>query len=110
MAIILVRGVMSFSNSSSRNSPSSDTGAHFSTAPCRSRMKCQGTMLEWCSIMVSRISSPAPILGRPKDEATRLMASVALRVKMISSSARALRKPLTFSRAFSKLAVAKFDR
>ncbi len=58
-------------------------------------------------MMVSRISSPAPMRGRPKDEATRLIASVALRVKTISSSERALRKPLTFSRAFSKLAVAR---
>ena len=33
MATILVRGVSSASNSSSRNSPSSEIGAHFRTAP-----------------------------------------------------------------------------
>ena len=35
-------GVSSFSNSSIRNSPSSETGAHLSTAPLRSRMEVPG--------------------------------------------------------------------
>jgi hypothetical protein len=33
----LVRGVISFSNSSTRKLPSSSTGAHLITAPCCSR-------------------------------------------------------------------------
>ena len=58
IATILVRGESSFSNSSIRKLPSSSTGAHLSTAPWRSRRKCQGTMLEWCSMIESTISSP----------------------------------------------------
>ncbi len=86
MATSLVRGVSSFSNSSIRKLPSSSTGAHLITAPCRSRRKCHGTMLEWCSMIESTISSPSLIIGSPpNDDATRLIASVALRVKMISS-------------------------
>ena len=45
-ATILVRGPSSFSNSSMRKLPSSSIGAHLMTAPCRSRWKCQGTILE----------------------------------------------------------------
>ena len=66
MATILVRGVISFSNSSRRKLPSSSTGAHLITAPLRSRRKCQGTMLEWCSMIERMISSPSPIAMRPK--------------------------------------------
>ena len=72
-------------------------------APLRSRWKCQGTMLEWCSMMESTISSPLPESMPPNELATRLMASVALRVKMISSTLGALRKRRTVSRASSKL-------
>ncbi len=49
-------------------------------------------MLEWCSITESTISSPSPIWARPKLAATRLIASVAERVKTISSLEAALRK------------------
>ena len=49
----------------------------------------------------STISSPSPMLMPPKELATRLMASVALRVKMISSTLAALRKRRTVSRASS---------
>ena len=38
----------------------SEIGAHFSFVPLRSRWKFQGTMLEWCSMMESTISSPSP--------------------------------------------------
>ena len=41
-------------------------------------------MFEWCSISVSRIRSPSPTLARPHELATRLIASVALRVKTTS--------------------------
>ena len=85
IATSLVRRVSSFSNSSIRKLPSSSTGAHLITAPWRSLRKCQGTMLEWCSMIEMTISSPALMFGSPQDEATRLIASVALRVKTISS-------------------------
>ena len=75
MATILVRGVSAASNSSSEKLPSSSTPTHFSTAPLRSRWKCQGTMLEWCSMIESTISSPSPICAQPEgrgDEVDRL--------------------------------------
>ena len=46
IATIRVRGVSSFSNSSSRKFPSSSMGAHLISAPWRSRRKCHGTILE----------------------------------------------------------------
>ena len=101
IATILVRLVSARSKASSENEPSSATSTHFSTAPLRSRWKCQGTMLAWCSITESTISSPAPICARPKLAATRLIASVAERVKTISSIEAALRKRRTLSRAAS---------
>ena len=58
IATMRVRLVSSFSNSSIRNVPSSAIGAHLSTQPLRSRWKCQGTMLEWCSMIEMTISSP----------------------------------------------------
>ena len=59
--------------------------------------------------MIERmISSPSSIARRPKLSATRLMASVAERVKTISSVDSALRKPRTLSRAASKASVAAF--
>ncbi len=39
-------------------------------------------MFEWCSISVMSTSSPSPTLSRPHAYATRLIASVALRVKI----------------------------
>ena len=75
IATILVRGDRSFSNSSMRKLPSSSTGAHLITAPWRSRRKCQGTMLEWCSMIESTISSPALMRSRAErigDEVDRL--------------------------------------
>ena len=49
-------------------------------------------------MMESTISSPSPIFGPPQDDATRLIASVALRVKTISSARRALRNCATLLR------------
>ncbi len=75
IATILVRGVSSFSNSSIRKLPSSSTGAQLITAPWRSRRKCHGTMLEWCSMIESTISSPACDALAPErigDEIDRL--------------------------------------
>ncbi len=70
-----------------------------STAPCRSRRKCHGTMLEWCSMMETTFSSPGWMSSRANVYATRLIASVALRVKTISSGRFAFRNARTFSRA-----------
>jgi hypothetical protein len=53
--------------------------------PRSSRSICHGTMLEWCSISEITISSPACRNVRPQECATRLIDSVVLRVKMISS-------------------------
>ena len=55
-----------------------------SRAPRSCASICHGTMLEWCSISVRAITSPSPTLLRPHDHATRLIASVALRVKIVS--------------------------
>jgi hypothetical protein len=52
-------------------------------------------------MIVSTISSPGPITMPPNEAATRLIASVVERVKMISSADGALMKPRTFSRASS---------
>jgi hypothetical protein len=79
--------------------PSSSTGMNFSTTPLRSRRKCHGTMLAWCSISDSTISSPAFRL-RPNELATKFTASVALLVQTTSSRS-ALMNFATVSRAFS---------
>ena len=58
-ATSLVRGPIAASTRSGSSEPSGSMSTHFSTTPCRSRRKCQGTMLAWCSITESTISSPA---------------------------------------------------
>ena len=50
----------------------------------RSASSCHGTRLEWCSISVITIRSPGPTFAAPQLYATRLIASVALRVKIVS--------------------------
>ena len=100
-AIILVFGVIALMTSSAVMTPSSSQSTHLMTAPFCSRRKCQGTMLAWCSRIVSTISSPAWMCSRPKLDATRLIASVADLVKTISSVVSALRNARTLSRAAS---------
>ena len=58
-AAIRVRSERRFSNSSTGTSPESVIGTTTSLAPVRPHASCQGTMLEWCSRPVRRISSPA---------------------------------------------------
>ena len=58
-ATSFVRGPMASSTRSGSSEPSGSMSTHFSTTPCRSRRKCQGTMLAWCSITESTISSPS---------------------------------------------------
>ncbi len=58
----------------------------------------------------STISSSSPITMPPNELATRLMAPVALRVKMISSVEGALRKRRALSRASSNFCVTVLER
>ena len=105
MATRRVLGPSSASNSSSRKLPSSSMGAMRNSMPMRSRSRCQGTMLEWCSRAEMTTSSPAFMKARPKQSAIRLSASVALRVNTIWSDEPALMKRATFSRPASKASV-----
>ncbi len=70
-------------------------------APVAWAASCQGTMLEWCSISVITISSPGRRNLRPQAAATRLIASVVLRVNTISEGWRALIKAATLARTSS---------
>ena len=90
-ATIFVRSVSRPSSRSIRSSPSSVIGSTFRCAPFSSQMSCQGTMFEWCSISVMSTSSPLPMFARPNVCATRLIASVVPRTKMISREFGALR-------------------
>ena len=89
--------------SSKSNSPSSVRPTHFTTAPVRSANCCQGTMFEWCSMMVSRISSPALRDRSPSNRvrATRLIEKVVPPVKITSLEWRAPIKFWTAVRACS---------
>jgi hypothetical protein len=82
-------------------SPSSLMGTQRRRAPFSSHSICQGTMFEWCSRPETSTSSPSRTRDRPKVEATRLMASVVPRVKMISRVEAAFRKPWAFTRPAS---------
>mmetsp|Transcript_975 Transcript_975/g.2694 ORF Transcript_975/g.2694 Transcript_975/m.2694 type:complete len:201 (+) Transcript_975:571-1173(+) len=84
--------------------------AYLTTAPVRCARSCQGTMLAWCSTSLTTISSPGPTLSRPHECATRLMASVAPRVKTISRRDAALTNCATLSRAPSYASVARTER
>ena len=81
------------------SSPSSSIGAQSISAPTRSASCCQGTMLEWCSISVRTMRSPAPTLASPQARATRLIASVALRTKSTSRRSPAPMWSATVARA-----------
>ncbi len=99
-ATSFVFGPSRAAKASMSSEPSSLIGAHFSTAPRRSRRKCHGTMLEWCSISVTMISSPGRI-DRPTPLATRLIASVPPLVQTMLSAEGAFKKRATISRARS---------
>ena len=73
---------------------------------CSWTRSCHGTRLAWCSISVRTIWSPRAMLRRPHEYATRLIASVALRVKTISWLSGALMNRATLARAASYAAVA----
>jgi hypothetical protein len=103
---ILVRGVSSRSNASRSTAPESRIGATASRAPLSSQSICHGTMFEWCSSAVIRISSPARTFVRPHVCATRFTASVVPRTKTISCGSAALRRARAFSREASYASVA----
>jgi hypothetical protein len=56
-------GVIRAHSASRSSSPSGVTGATLMLAPPRAATSCQGTMLAWCSICVSRIDSPGLSVG-----------------------------------------------
>jgi hypothetical protein len=62
-------------------------------------------MFEWCSISVISTSSPAPTFSRPQAYATRLIASVTLRVKTVVLESQSV-NAATRSRAPSNRSVA----
>ena len=94
-ATSFVCGPTKRSNSSQMSSPSSSIGTTRRSAPVCSQSSCHGTMFEWCSMPVMTISSPFPIYRWPKLCATRLIPSVALRVKITLSSLSCVQKPLS---------------
>mmetsp|Transcript_67453 Transcript_67453/g.197261 ORF Transcript_67453/g.197261 Transcript_67453/m.197261 type:complete len:223 (+) Transcript_67453:1470-2138(+) len=104
-----VRSPSSDSNSAASRTPSGVTPTKRSRAPAASASCCQGTRLEWCSMTLRRISSPAPTFAAPQLRATRLMASVAFRVKTISVESAAPTKSATFARAPSKASVERME-
>ena len=69
---------------------------------------CHGTMLEWCSMTVTIISSPLQSES-PNDDATKFIPSVVPRVKIISSVEPALMNSLTLLRASSTRSVASCE-
>ena len=66
---------------------------------------CQGTMFEWCSMSVRRISSPSRRNFRPHPFATRFTDSVVPRVNTTFVGSGAPMNPASFSRADSNSAV-----
>ena len=91
-------GVIAADSASRSRLPSGSSSATLMVAPVRWAMSCQGTMLAWCSIRVTRMASPAFSCGRPHEYATRLMAKV-VPLHRISSSVRTLRKRASLPRA-----------
>ena len=88
-------------SASSASSPSRVTGMKRSSIRRSSARSCHGTRLEWCSISVSTIASPASSRERPHEWATRFRASVLLRVNTISRGEAAPTNRATRRRASS---------
>ena len=93
----VLRGLSSFSYSSRISSPRSSMEETAARALFSSHSICHGTMFEWCSSSEIIISSPALMLARPQELATRLMPSVVPRTKMSSASEDAFRSPHGFA-------------
>ncbi len=60
----LARSVITELTSDRSSRPSSVSPNHRRVAPVLAASSCQGTRLEWCSISVTTISSPAPRMNR----------------------------------------------
>ena len=96
----LTSGVSSPSRRERSSSPPSPvTGTYRSVAPVRCAASCQGTRLLWCSISVSRITSPGRRWAPPQLAATRLTDSVVPRVNTISAGSAAFRYRASRERA-----------
>ncbi|TPW21883.1 MAG: hypothetical protein FD126_247 [Elusimicrobia bacterium] len=93
-----VLGVMVRRATSAEMRPSASTGTWRSRTPLSRAKSCQGTRFEWCSSSVTRTSSPGRICLRAQPWATRLMASVVLRVKTMHSGFSALMKRAALAR------------
>ena len=87
-----VRAVSRDAKASMSSSPWAVIGANRTVAPVMPATICHGTMSEWCSISVRRISSPAVRLRTPQAQATRLIASLAFLVKTTVSRGAATRR------------------
>mmetsp|Transcript_55062 Transcript_55062/g.154908 ORF Transcript_55062/g.154908 Transcript_55062/m.154908 type:complete len:223 (-) Transcript_55062:153-821(-) len=110
MATSLVRSLSRPSSPSTSITPELVTPTNRSLAPTSAASCCHGTRLEWCSMTVSRISSPALIFALAQVRATKLMASVAFRVNTTSAGSPAPMKLATFARAPSKASVERIAR
>ncbi len=66
-ATSLVRGPIASITACGSRSPFASTSTQRSTAPQRSRTKFQGTMLAWCSMTESTISSPGSKRGMAQE-------------------------------------------
>ena len=86
-------------------SPPGVTGQKRTVAPVMPATICHGTVLEWCSIIDTTISSPSRNSRTPQAHATRLMASVAFLVNTVASRGWLTRRA-TASRPASKRSVA----
>mmetsp|Transcript_72494 Transcript_72494/g.221986 ORF Transcript_72494/g.221986 Transcript_72494/m.221986 type:complete len:223 (+) Transcript_72494:442-1110(+) len=104
-----VRSVSTSSSSEQSKVPSGVRPKKRSLQPTSAASICQGTRFEWCSMTVSKISSPGPTFARAHVRATRLIASVALRVKTISHGSAAFTNFATRARAPSNASVARID-
>ena len=109
-ATIFVRGPIFASISASEIVPCPSGHRYTSRAPAARHACCQGMRFEWCSMMVMHTSSPGSSTAGAKACATRLSASLALRVNTISRGSAAPMKRAIWARAASMDSVASTDR
>ena len=100
-----MRSVSSEPSSERSSWPSSVSGMYRRTAPVTWAVSCQGTMFEWCSMSVRRISSPSFRNFRPQPWATRFSDSVVPRVNTIVRVSGAPKNDASLARAPSKASV-----
>ena len=93
-------------SASTSSSPAPVMGRKRSVTSRSAASRCHGTRFEWCSIGVSTIASPGFSVERAHACATRLIASVELRVNTISRGLAACTNAAKRRRASSYRAVA----